>query len=239
MNTSISAPDTTAAERAGDAHGDRRARADRPELGRRDRQRRRRPLQRPPRHQRRLHPQRGNRIAQPTGTSYNDSALAPGTYFYKVTAEDFAGNIGPAGNEASAVSAADTTPPTVSITAPAAWRDGERDGGDQRERIRQRHGCRRPVQARRRESRRRGHQRSRTRSRGTRSRSRTARTPSARLRATLPATRRPATNVLVTASNTGSPGLVGCVGVRRDKRDDNRRPVGQAATSARSSTRRG
>ena len=64
-------------------------------------------------------PPTGNRIAQPTGTSYNDSALAPGTYFYKVTAEDLAGNVGPAGNEASAVSAADTTPPTVSITAPA------------------------------------------------------------------------------------------------------------------------
>ncbi len=64
-------------------------------------------------------PSAGNRIAQPTGTSYNDSALAAGTYFYKVTAEDFAGNVGPAGNEASAVSAADTTPPTVSITAPA------------------------------------------------------------------------------------------------------------------------
>ena len=64
-------------------------------------------------------PTAGNRIAQPTGTSYSDSALAPGTYFYKVTAEDFAGNVGPAGNEASAVSAADTTPPTVSITAPA------------------------------------------------------------------------------------------------------------------------
>ena len=36
-------------------------------------------------------PSLANRIAQPTGTSYTDSGLAAGTYFYKVTAEDAAG----------------------------------------------------------------------------------------------------------------------------------------------------
>ena len=42
-------------------------------------------------------PMLANRIAQPTGTSYTDSGLAAGTYHYRVTAEDAAGNIsGPA-----------------------------------------------------------------------------------------------------------------------------------------------
>ncbi len=62
----------------------------------------------------------GNRVAQPSGTSYVDSPLAAGTYFYRVTAEDAAGNVGPASNQASAVVTGDTTPPSVSITAPAA-----------------------------------------------------------------------------------------------------------------------
>ena len=46
-------------------------------------------------------PSAANRIAQPTGTSYADSGLATGSYFYKVTAEDAAGNISAASNEAS------------------------------------------------------------------------------------------------------------------------------------------
>jgi fibronectin type 3 domain-containing protein len=65
-------------------------------------------------------PTTANRVAQPTGTTYTDTGLTPGTYYYKVTAQDVAGNVGPAGNEASAAAAADTTPPTVSITTPAA-----------------------------------------------------------------------------------------------------------------------
>ena len=44
-----------------------------------------------------------------------------GTYFYKVTAEDPAGNVGPASNEASATVTADTTAPTA--------RRLDRDGG--------------------------------------------------------------------------------------------------------------
>ena len=65
-------------------------------------------------------PTSGNRIAQPTGTSFTNTGVAPGTYYYKVTAEDAAGNVGPVSNQASAVVVADTTPPTVSITAPTA-----------------------------------------------------------------------------------------------------------------------
>ena len=48
-------------------------------------------------------PSAGNRIAQPTGTTYTDTSLSPGTYYYRVTAEDVAGNVGPASNEASGV----------------------------------------------------------------------------------------------------------------------------------------
>ena len=43
-----------------------------------------------------------NRVAQVTSTSYTDPGVAAGTWFYKVTAEDGAGNVGPASNEASA-----------------------------------------------------------------------------------------------------------------------------------------
>jgi glucose/arabinose dehydrogenase/fibronectin type 3 domain-containing protein len=63
-------------------------------------------------------PSVANRIAQPTGTSYTDSGLAAGTYYYRVTAEDAAGNIGSASAQVTAVVPADQSP-TVSITAPA------------------------------------------------------------------------------------------------------------------------
>ena len=64
-------------------------------------------------------PTAANRIAQPTGTSYTDAGLAVGTYYYKVTAEDAAGNLSAASNEASAtIASADTVPPTVALTAP-------------------------------------------------------------------------------------------------------------------------
>ena len=121
MNTSISAPGHDAAERARHAHGDRRARPDRPQLGRRDRQRRRRALQRPPLDDApasRRPPATGSRSrpARPTPTA----GLAAGTYYYKVTAEDAAGNVGPAEQRGQRGLVADTTPPTVSITAPTA-----------------------------------------------------------------------------------------------------------------------
>ena len=59
-----------------------------------------------------------NRIATPSGTSYVDASLAPGTYYYRVKAVDAAGNLSPASNEASSTALGDTTPPTVSLTAP-------------------------------------------------------------------------------------------------------------------------
>jgi fibronectin type 3 domain-containing protein len=64
-------------------------------------------------------PGSSNRIAQPTGTTYTD-VVAPGTYFYRVTAEDAAGNLGAPSNEAVATVTSDTTGPTVAVTAPAA-----------------------------------------------------------------------------------------------------------------------
>ena len=63
-------------------------------------------------------PSVANRVAQPTGLTYNDAGLGAGTYYYRVSAEDAAGNIGPPTNEASAVVTADTTAPTVALTAP-------------------------------------------------------------------------------------------------------------------------
>ncbi|HET9674929.1 MAG TPA: LamG-like jellyroll fold domain-containing protein [Gaiellaceae bacterium] len=63
-------------------------------------------------------PALANRIAQPTGTTYVDSGLAGGTYYYKVTAEDTVGQVGPASNQATANVPPDL-PPTVSVTAPA------------------------------------------------------------------------------------------------------------------------
>ncbi len=93
-----------AAERSRHADGDRRLRPGVALLGRGDRQRRRRPLQRPPLDHLRLHPD-GRRTGSRSrpGRAYVNTGLAPGTYYYKVTAEDAAGNVGPVSNQASAV----------------------------------------------------------------------------------------------------------------------------------------
>jgi hypothetical protein len=65
-------------------------------------------------------PSLANRIAQPAGTAFQDTGLAAGTYFYVVKAEDAAGNLsGPSPQASATVGSGDTTPPTVSITAPA------------------------------------------------------------------------------------------------------------------------
>ena len=58
-----------------------------------------------------------NRIAQLSGTTLTDAALAPGVYFYRVVAYDAAGNLAPS-NEASGTVTGDTSAPTVAITAP-------------------------------------------------------------------------------------------------------------------------
>ena len=63
-------------------------------------------------------PSAGNRIAQPTGTSYADTRARTGSYFYKLTAEDAAGNISAASNEATAT-IADATPPSAPGTLAA------------------------------------------------------------------------------------------------------------------------
>jgi hypothetical protein len=64
-------------------------------------------------------PSAGNRVAQVTGTSYGES-LPAGTYYYQVTAQDAAQNIGPPSNEAAATVTADTTAPTVAVTNPSS-----------------------------------------------------------------------------------------------------------------------
>jgi hypothetical protein len=64
-------------------------------------------------------PAAGNRVAQVTGTSYGESVPA-GTYYYQVTAQDAAQNVGPPSNEAAATVTADTTAPTVAVTSPSS-----------------------------------------------------------------------------------------------------------------------
>ena len=66
-------------------------------------------------------PAPGNRIAQPSGTSYTDSGLAAGTYYYKVQAEDAAGNLSASSNEASATV---STAPPVGLMAAYSFDQG-------------------------------------------------------------------------------------------------------------------
>ena len=61
-------------------------------------------------------PSAANRIAQPATTGYTDPGLAGGDYYYRVTAEDAAGNVGPATAEVKGT--VDATAPVVAITAP-------------------------------------------------------------------------------------------------------------------------
>ena len=65
-------------------------------------------------------PTTANRIAQPSGTSYTDSGLTGGTFYYLVTAEDVNHLVGPPSNEALVTVLTDSTPPTVSLTAPTS-----------------------------------------------------------------------------------------------------------------------
>jgi hypothetical protein len=64
-------------------------------------------------------PSAANRVAQVTSLSYVDAGMPAGTYYYLVTAEDAAGNVGPASNQASATTTTDATAPTVSVTSPS------------------------------------------------------------------------------------------------------------------------
>src|SRR5262249_39834073 len=65
-------------------------------------------------------PSPANKIGQTTGTTYTDVGLASGTYYSLVIAQDLAGNVGAATNEAGASVSGDVTAPSVSITAPAS-----------------------------------------------------------------------------------------------------------------------
>jgi hypothetical protein len=65
-------------------------------------------------------PSAQNLVGTTASTSYTDSGLAAGRYYYVVKATDAAGNIGPASAEASAVATADTVAPVVSVTSPPA-----------------------------------------------------------------------------------------------------------------------
>ena len=64
-------------------------------------------------------PTSANPIGTSTTTNYTDY-VAAGTYYYLVTAQDAAGNVGPPSNQATGTSSPDTIPPTVSIISPAA-----------------------------------------------------------------------------------------------------------------------
>nr|CEL18799.1 Chitinase [Kibdelosporangium sp. MJ126-NF4]CTQ96348.1 Chitinase (EC 3.2.1.14) [Kibdelosporangium sp. MJ126-NF4] len=63
-------------------------------------------------------PAPASKVATVTATSFTDNGLATGTYYYRVVARDGSGNSSPASNQASAVVTGDTTPPSVSVTAP-------------------------------------------------------------------------------------------------------------------------
>ena len=66
-------------------------------------------------------PSAANRVATLGGTTttYTDTGLAAGTYYYVVVAADTAGNTAPSA-QASGTAQADTTAPTVSLSSPTA-----------------------------------------------------------------------------------------------------------------------
>ena len=66
-------------------------------------------------------PSAANRIAQPTGTSYTDTGLAAGTYYYRVTAEDAAGNVSAPSTQATATV---STAPPVGLVAAYGFDEG-------------------------------------------------------------------------------------------------------------------
>ncbi len=65
-----------------------------------------------------------NRIGQPTTTGFTDPSLAPGTYYYRVTAEDAAGNVGPPSAEATAVVPTPPPPPASGLVAAYGFNAG-------------------------------------------------------------------------------------------------------------------
>jgi hypothetical protein len=63
-------------------------------------------------------PTLANRVGQSTSTTFINTGVPSGTYYYVVTAQDVVGNVSGPSVEASVFVFADTTPPAVSITAP-------------------------------------------------------------------------------------------------------------------------
>ncbi len=63
-------------------------------------------------------PSAGTLVGSTTSLSYIDLGVPAGTWYYKVTAADLAGNISAGSNQASAVVLADTVAPTVALTSP-------------------------------------------------------------------------------------------------------------------------
>ncbi|MDA0160515.1 DUF1929 domain-containing protein [Solirubrobacter ginsenosidimutans] len=75
-------------------------------------------------------PSAANKVGESTTTGYVDNGLAAGEYYYRVRAEDAAGNVGAASAEAHATAASDHTPPSTpsglagtatSTTASLTW----------------------------------------------------------------------------------------------------------------------
>jgi hypothetical protein len=64
-------------------------------------------------------PSSSNRIGQPTGTTFADIGMPPGTYYYVVKAEDGTGNLSSASNQVSGVNP-DVAAPVVSVLSPVA-----------------------------------------------------------------------------------------------------------------------
>ena len=62
-------------------------------------------------------PATANRVGQPTGTSHTDSGLAAGTYYYRVTAEDAAGNVSSPSAQLTATVPAPPPPPAGGLVA--------------------------------------------------------------------------------------------------------------------------
>ena len=154
-------------------------------------------------------PSLANRIAQPTGTSYTDAASPPAPTSTRSPPRTSPATSARQETRPARVAAADTTPPTVAITAPASGATVSASVSVTANAGGQRHRRRRPVQARRSRPRRRGHDGSLLRDLGQLRHRQRRRTRSPRWHATAPATRPPLRAVPVTVSNTGSLGLVG------------------------------
>jgi hypothetical protein len=60
-----------------------------------------------------------NRVGQSATTSFSDTGMATGTYYWVVTAQDANANVGPKSNEVSSPVTGDTTVPSVTLTAPS------------------------------------------------------------------------------------------------------------------------